>query len=212
MKQEVLQTPELKSVLGALNPWWQPPHDVRPRPPDFRRRQTRVLLERLRQPRPLIQIVRGPRQVEKTTAILQIVSDLIGLGVPPSDVLLLRFDLQTLQEAGGLLELVRWYETNVRRRRIDEGAPAFLFFDEVHKLPRWNDEVKHLMETAPARILITGSSSVLVAKGARESLAGRVFTTEFPTFLFREVLEAWQPELVPPTPPLRFLSTFDAKS
>lgn len=199
-------------MLADLNPWWEPPHSVRPLPPEFRRRQTRVLLGRLQQSRPLIQIARGPRQVGKTTAILQMVSDLLAIGVPPTDLLLLRFDLQVLQEAGGLLELVRWYESNIRKRRLDEGPPAFLFLDEVHKLPRWNDEVKHLAETAPARMLITGSSSVLVAKGARESLAGRVFTTEFPTFTFREVLEAWHPELVPPTPPLRFLSTFDPRS
>ena len=201
--------PELPAVLGDLNPWWTEPHEVRPRPPPFRRRQTRVLLDCLRQRRPLIQVVRGPRQVGKTTALLQIVSDLLASGVVPEDVLLLRFDLQTLREVGGLLGLVRWFESNIRRRPLDEGAPAFLFLDEVHKLPRWNDEVKHLAETTRVRVVVTGSSSVLVAKGTRESLAGRVLTTELSTFTFREVLEAWHPELTPPVAPLRFSDTFD---
>jgi predicted AAA+ superfamily ATPase len=44
-------------------------------------------------------------------------------------------------------------------------------------------------------MLLTGSSSVLVARGGRESLAGRVFTTELPVFSFREVLECWKPAL-----------------
>jgi predicted AAA+ superfamily ATPase len=211
-RQLAFLPPELEAVLGGLNPWWQPPHEVRPAPPAFRRRQTRALLERLRHRTPLIQVIRGPRQVGKTTAILQIAADLLAGGIAPTDLLLLRFDLQTLRETGGLLGLVRWYEANVRKRPLDEGGPAFLFLDEVHKLPRWSEEVKHLAETTRVRIVVTGSSSVLVAKGTRESLAGRVLTTELPTFPFREVLEAWQPELTPPVPPLRFLQTFDPGS
>ncbi len=204
--------PELPEVLQGLNPWWRPPHEVRPAPPAFRRRQTRAILDRLGRRSPLIQALRGPRQVGKTTAILQIASDLLAGGVAPADVFLLRFDLQTLREAGGLLGLVRWYVENVRKRSLDEGAPPHLLLDEVHKLPRWNEEVKHLAETTRARMVITGSSSVLVAKGTRESLAGRVLTTDLPTFLFREVLEAWQPELTPPESPLRFLDTFDPRT
>jgi predicted AAA+ superfamily ATPase len=50
-------------------------------------------------------------------------------------------------------------------------------------------------------MLLTGSSSVLVARGGRESLAGRVFTTEMPAFSFREVLECWRPKLASALPP-----------
>lgn len=202
--------PELPALLHGLNTWWRPPHTVRPAVPAFRRRQTRLLAERLRQRSPLIQVIRGPRQVGKTTAVLQLVESLLADGVRPTDILLLRFDLQSLREAGGLLGLIRWFELNVRGRELGEGAPAFLLLDEIHKLPRWNEEVKHLGEITRARMVITGSSSILVAKGTRESLAGRVVTTELPTFPFREVLEAWHPELTPPVPPMRFLATFDA--
>ena len=201
--------PELPALLHGLNTWWRPPHSVRPTVPPFLRRQTRLLAERMSQRVPLIQVIRGPRQVGKTTAILQLVESLLADGVRPTDILLLRFDLQSLREAGGLLGLVSWYEANVRGRALDDGAPAYLLLDEIHKLRRWSEEVKHLAETARPRMVITGSSSVLVARGTRESLAGRVQTTEFPTFSFREVLEAWHPDLAPPVPPLRFLSTFD---
>jgi predicted AAA+ superfamily ATPase len=201
--------PELPALLHGLNSWWAPPHAVRPEVPSFRRSQTRALAERLGRRSPLIQVIRGPRQVGKTTAILQLVEALLGGGVKPTDVLLLRFDLQSLREAGGLLGLVRWFEANVRGRPLGEGAPAFLLLDEIHKLPRWNDEVKHVSETTRARMVVTGSSSVLVAKGTRESLAGRVVTSEFPTFSFREVIEAWHPELTPPVPPMRFLDSFE---
>jgi len=98
--------PELETVLSDLNPWWTSPHSVRPQP--------------------LIQVIRGPRQVGKTTAILQMVTDPLATGVALADLLLLRFDLQTSCEAGGLLGLVRWYETHVRRRPLGQGALAFL--------------------------------------------------------------------------------------
>ena len=39
--------------------------------------------------------------------------------------------------------------------------------------------------------MITGSSSVLVSRGGRESLAGRTTTSDFSTFQFGEVLEAF---------------------
>jgi predicted AAA+ superfamily ATPase len=59
-------------------------------------------------------------------------------------------------------------------------------------------------------MLLTGSSSVLVARGGRESLAGRVFTTELPTFSFREVLECWKPSLAAALPPrIRFSDAFE---
>ena len=59
-------------------------------------------------------------------------------------------------------------------------------------------------------MLLTGPSSVLVARGGRESLAGRISTTDLPPFSFREVLECWKPELVKILPPpIRFDAVFE---
>lgn len=142
----------------------------------------------------LIEIIRGPRQVGKTTAIEQIIEKLLEGGTRATDILFVRFDQEVLRETqGGLLPIVRWYEQRVRKRPFERGAVAYIFLDEVHKLDGWDGDVKHLGDTFPVRLMLTGSSSVLVARGSRESLAGRVITTEMPTFQFREVLEAWMP-------------------
>jgi predicted AAA+ superfamily ATPase len=202
---------EIVQVLRDLNPWWQRPHVVRPEPPPYRRRAVRDLLQRLRQPRGLIEVVRGPRQVGKTTGIYQIIQDLLREGTPPAELLFVRFDLELLRaEPGSLRSIVAWYAAVVRCRPLAEGPPSHIFLDEIHKLRRWSEEVKHLGDTFPVRVLLTGSSSVLVARGGRESLAGRVFTTDLPTFSFREVVECWKPELARALPaPLRFSSVFD---
>jgi len=169
------------------------------------------LVDRLERPKGLIEVVRGPRQVGKTTGIHQIIQDLVQRGRSPRDVLFIRFDLEVLREDPSILRsAVHWFATEIRRRALDEGPQAYLFLDETHKLRRWQDEIKHLGDTFPVRLLLTGSSSVLVARGGRESSAGRVFTTELPAFSFREVLECWYPDraaVLPP--PLRFSDVYD---
>src|SRR5438093_6757367 len=76
---------EAIQVLRDLNPWWADPKVVRPEPPPYRRPLVVELLRRLQRPKGLIEVVRGPRQVGKTTGIQQIIQDLIRQGVPSSD-------------------------------------------------------------------------------------------------------------------------------
>jgi uncharacterized protein len=201
---------EAATVLRDLNPWWDSGR-VRPQPPPYRRPAVVDLEQRLRAPRSLIEVVRGPRQVGKTTGIFQIIQTLLAAGTGPKDILFVRFDLELLRdEPGSLRRIIDWFVRDIRQRPLAEGAPGYVFLDEVHKLRRWSDEVKHLGDTFPVRILLTGSSSVLVARGGRESLAGRVFTTELPPFSFREVLECWKPELARVLPPrVRFIDSFE---
>jgi predicted AAA+ superfamily ATPase len=195
-------TAEAIKVIRDLNPWWEQPGLVRPEPPAYRRPVVRDLLRRLQRKRGLVEVVRGPRQVGKTTGIYQIIKDLMAAGTPPARLLFIRFDLELLrEEPRALRSILDWYVAEIRRQPLDRGAPSYLFLDEIHKLPRWNDEVKHLGDTFPLRMLLTGSSSALVARGGRESLAGRVFTTELPAFSFREVLECWHAKLASALPP-----------
>jgi uncharacterized protein len=202
---------EAIQVIRDLNPWWKNPKTVRPEPPTYRRPIVRELFGRLRQEKGLIEVVRGPRQVGKTTGIYQIIQDLLTAGVASSDILFVRFDLEILrEEPAALRSIFSWYVEDVRRRPPEEGRPPLVFLDEIHKLRRWHEEVKHLGDSTRTRMLLTGSSSVLVARGGRESLAGRTFTTELPPFSFREVLECWKPAHAEPLPPaIRFGDVFD---
>lgn len=136
----------------------------------------------------------------KTTALYQLVDDLLAEGRKPSDVFLIRFDLQAVQEIG-LMPLLRWYEREIREPSLDTDEAPLLLLDEVHKLDRWADQIKHAYDTYRVKMVLTGSSSVLVARGQRESLAGRALTVDFPPFLFREVLECWKPDLASALPP-----------
>jgi predicted AAA+ superfamily ATPase len=202
---------EAIQVLRDLNPWWKDPGVVRPDPPAYRRPIVRELYARLRQPKGLIEVVRGPRQVGKTTGIHQIIKDLLASGVRSTDILFVRFDLEVLrEERAALRTILAWYVDDIRGRPTESGQPPLVFLDEVHKLRHWHEEVKHIGDSLRVRMLLTGSSSVLVARGGRESLAGRTFTTELPPFSFREVLECWKPAHAQPLPAaIRFADVLD---
>ncbi|MBI3463121.1 MAG: ATP-binding protein [Planctomycetes bacterium] len=200
---------EAIEILHDFNPWWKT-GKLRKPAPRYRRRGVSALLHRMSRRAGLIEIIRGPRQVGKTTAIEQVIEYLLQSSVKATDILFVRFDQEVLRESrGGLLPIVRWFRDAVRQRPFEKGPPAFVFLDEVHKLGRWDEDVKHLGDTFPLRLVLTGSSSVLVARGGRESLAGRVITTEMPTFQFREVLEAWFPIAQRLPAPNSFESIFD---
>src|SRR5215831_4972478 len=92
-------TPEAEGVIRDLNPWWREPGIVRPEPPAYERPAIRGMAARLAAPRgALVEIVRGPRQVGKTTGVYQVIADLMRAGVKGSDILFVRFDLELLRD------------------------------------------------------------------------------------------------------------------
>src|SRR5437879_5912886 len=107
---------EVEQILFDLNPWWTL-GTLRKPPPPYLRRNVPELLESMSRPQGLIEVVRGPRQVGKTTAIEQIIYHLLRGRARPLDMLFVRFDQEVLRNVpGGLLQIVRWFEARVRRR------------------------------------------------------------------------------------------------
>ncbi|HEV3205291.1 MAG TPA: AAA family ATPase, partial [Gemmataceae bacterium] len=155
-------TDEAITILRDLNPWWET-GKLRTPAPRYRRRGINAILQRLTRPTGLIEVLRGPRQVGKTTAIEQAVHHLLISGINPRDIFFIRFDQEVIRESrGGLRPLISWYADNVRKRRLEIGTQSYIFLDEIHKLDEWDSEVKDFGDTFPVRILLTGSSSVLV--------------------------------------------------
>jgi uncharacterized protein len=127
----------------------------------------RRLLERLQEPAPgHIQLLTGPRQVGKTTLLLEIAE---------------QFGEAAVYAAGdepdaafpGFWER-RWAEAEDRARR----GKAVLLLDEVHRLGDWAGRLKGQWDLLrrrrlPLHVVATGSSALRVAAGSRESLAGR---------------------------------------
>jgi predicted AAA+ superfamily ATPase len=127
----------------------------------------RLLLERLQEPAPSrIQLLTGPRQVGKTTLLLDLTKHLgeAAQYVAGDD-----------PQAGlpGFWERV-WAEAETQARR----RPAVLFLDEIQHLADWGKRLKGQYDRLrrlqiPLHIIATGSSALRVGSTSRESLAGR---------------------------------------
>lgn len=172
------------------NPWWRgEPGKVLPA---TRRAFVGSIHRRLRTRQAPVVVVRGPRQVGKTTAQYQVINDLLAAGVDPRCILRVQFDelpeINQLREP--ILRVVDWYERAILKCSLNgaahRGMPTYLFFDEVQNLPDWAIQLKHLVDTSTTQIVVTGSSALRIEAG-RDSLAGRITTIEVGTLTLSEV-------------------------
>lgn len=135
----------------------------------FERAPLKGLLSRLKEPRQFIQVLMGPRQVGKTTLVNQLLGHLhfshifeSADAIPASDAI--------------------WLEQLWERARIkmDQNADAefLLVIDEIQKIHNWSEVVKRMWDEdsnsgRKLKLVILGSSRLLVQHGLTESLAGR---------------------------------------
>lgn len=183
--------PRFEAYLRETNPWW----DGRPRPPvpPFRRWGYHAVRRKLRAQLAPAVVLRGPRQIGKTTIQNQIIDDLLRRpGFDPRRVLRVQFDdLPRFQgEPEPVLLIAWWYEQAILGQPLNGAARAnehaYLFFDELQNVSDWAPQLKALVDHYAVRVVVTGSSAFRIAAG-RDSLAGRVATVEMGPLLLREV-------------------------
>lgn len=176
--------------IMRMNPWWK--NEALPVLPQTRRHIVAQITSRMERRLAPIVVVRGPRQIGKTTAQLQIISDLLASGISPDRILRLQFD--DLPEIGNvsepILRIVEWYEKVVLKKSLNDSAHVaqigFLFFDEIQNLKKWDVQLKSLVDHSTANIVVTGSSALRIEKG-RDSLAGRINTLETGVMTLTEI-------------------------
>jgi len=185
----------LTEDLRRLNGWWT--GGAVAAVPTFRRWPFDRIVRRLLDPIAPILVLRGPRQVGKTTLQHQVIADLLSSGVAPRRIFRVQFDeISTIKlvppKDAPILRIVDWYERSVLRENLNaaarRGEPAFLFFDEIQNLPDWHVQLKSLVDNATVRVLVTGSSALRIELG-RDSLAGRIQTLEIGPLRLSEIAE-----------------------
>lgn len=184
--------PEMERVLREANPWWA---GIRETVMPFRRWLFPHVLKAAKQGIAPITVVRGPRQVGKTTLAKQVIAALLDEGVAPQRIFRVQFDdLPGLKSLGQLpvLNLAWWFADTVLAASYHEaaqrGEAAILVFDEVQNLADWSVQLKQLVDLQPVRVIVTGSSALRIEAG-RDSLAGRITTLEMGPLLLREIGE-----------------------
>lgn len=145
------------------------------------------LITYMNEPRKFIQVLMGPRQVGKTTMITQLVKEIKSSyqfesadAVPASD----SFWLTTLWQ-------------NARLKIQNESIAEFLLIiDEIQKIDNWSEIVKKLWDedtklNLNIKVILLGSSRLLLQQGLTESLAGRFESTYISHWSYTEMEQAF---------------------
>lgn len=156
--------------------------------PKYKRGLFATLLKRMQEPRRFLQVLAGPRQVGKTTLARQTAA---ALAIP---VHYASADEPTLQDRTWIAQ--QWDIARALARNARRPQPALLIVDEVQKVHGWSETVKRLWDEdsasgTPLRVLLSGSSPLLVQKGLRESLAGRFEIIPVPHWSYTEMKAAF---------------------
>ncbi|MBI4179270.1 ATP-binding protein [bacterium] len=134
----------------------------------------------------LIHIVAGARQTGKTTAAEQLAARWKGPVV--------RATADSPVPPGPEWVEVHWNRALERSRESPQKS-ALLILDEIQKVRGWSEMVKALWDEdrrrRSVRLLLLGSSALLVQKGLTESLAGRFFLHRCPHWSYPECRSAF---------------------
>lgn len=132
-------------------------------PSNFIRDFERVLAQRLGEKLNFMQVLIGPRQVGKTTAVTRIFNEW------PGAKKMISADLPTPPDHSWLT--ANWNDAATL------GDEVLLIIDEVHKITGWNEVLKALFDrirgARKMRVVLLGSASLTIQRGLGESLTGR---------------------------------------
>lgn len=153
----------------------------------FKRPYFQELTTRLKEPRKFIQVLMGPRQVGKSTLMEQVLQT---LKVP-----FLSVSADAIPGAGNIWLEEQWQAARVQFQTM--GSTDFILaIDEIQKITNWSEITKKLWDEDTRKkrnikVIILGSSRLLLQQGLTESLAGRFETTYLGHWSFIEMQKAF---------------------
>lgn len=154
---------------------------------EYIRAQYSILRERIGEPRKFMQVLAGPRQVGKSTLVGQVLRD---IALPYS-----------LENADGINHedtdwIRRVWESARIAMQLQHEEERLLVIDEVQKIDNWSEAVKtewdrDCREGRNLKVVLLGSSRLLIKKGLTESLAGRFELIRITHWSYTEMRDAF---------------------
>lgn len=149
----------------------------------FERPYLKSVKARIEEPRKFIQVILGPRQVGKTTMVNQLLSQ---LSIPNI------YESADAIAATNSAWLMQVWETARLRMKASGSEVYLLVIDEIQKIDNWSEVVKQqwdkdTREGVNIKVILLGSSRLLIQKGLTESLAGRFETFYLGHWSFAEM-------------------------
>lgn len=135
----------------------------------YKRTEYQVIKNRLQEQRKFIQVVMGARQIGKSTVVKQVLKDL--------DAPYQLFSADNVPATNSAWISNCWAAVR-SLKESKELESIILIIDEIQKIANWSEVVKKewdddTFHDRDIKVLLLGSSRVLLEKGLSESLAGR---------------------------------------
>jgi len=154
----------------------------------FQRAHKQILADRLeKEERKFIQVIYGPRQVGKTTIVSQFASQTkIPVHYASADSVISPQGIWISQQ----WESARFLLSGSGKKE------AILIIDEIQKIDNWSATIKKewdedSLQSLPLKVVLLGSSRLLLQKGLTESLAGRYESIYVGHWTYPEIHEAF---------------------
>lgn len=153
----------------------------------YERSYLKQIKSRMEEPRKFIQVILGPRQVGKTTMMNQLLSQ---LPIPYTN------ESADAISATNSAWLMQAWETARLKMKASGASEYLLVIDEIQKIDNWSEVVKQqwdkdTREKVNIKVILLGSSRLLIQKGLTESLAGRFETFYLGHWSFAEMEAAF---------------------
>ncbi len=153
----------------------------------FVRSEFSLIKKRLTEKRRFIQVVLGPRQVGKTTLVLQVLKSLNCPRLYFSADKVLAGDAAWLSSC--------WNAARLEAKKHPK-EDVVLAIDEVQKVENFSEVVKRewdedTREKRPIKVLLLGSSRALMVSGLSESLVGRFEEIRMTHWTYEEMKKAY---------------------
>ena len=149
------------------------------------RKEYKTLQKRIEnEPRRFIQVLFGPRQTGKTTLVNQF---LAATSIPAYAA-----SADSIPESDYTWIGQQW--EIARAKQYQSEAELILVLDEIQKISNWSEQVKKYwdedtLQKRQIKVILLGSSRLLLQKGLTESLAGRFETIYLGHWTYNEMNE-----------------------
>ena len=154
---------------------------------NYIRKQYHTLKARIQEPRSFVQVLAGPRQVGKSTLVGQVLQNVntpysveVADAVDPKDSDWIR----------------RVWESARTTMTLRGEAERLLVIDEIQKIDNWSEVVKREWDEdtrkhVNLKVVLLGSSRLLLKRGLTESLAGRFELIRLGHWIYQEMHDAF---------------------
>ena len=149
--------------------------------------QLQKVKSRINEERKFIQVIMGPRQVGKTTLVNQLLQQIdMDYHFVSADAVL----------GSNIVWIEQVWETARMKLRQSKTQELLLVIDEVQKIPNWSEYIKQqwdkdTYEKTNIKVILLGSSRLLIQRGLTESLAGRFETIYLGHWSYAEMSTAF---------------------